>query len=497
MKKAAWNHHRSAFVTTHSSRFHNPIFHIFPRRVKGMYRSKPQRKLSATYHRYQPYNLRSRPSTHTSGAERAVTSAGDSPLHDAHIPDFEQATHPSNAQSAHVRKQSVLELMPMANAIDTHPLHDPHFNEEPHPGRLLQLRKDLLGLHFNLINTLHHSAHSVEALDEPDPKAWNVELHYPSGYTERFRLNPSFRSSRRARSARSLEPFDDIFQTLNILLLLIKADPELRMSLLTRFDIAWKNDSPELFKPALQHVNEKVDEQVRNQTISPYLGGRLPPDLITHFFDQLYDRAVSPHLNGLKSGKSDNVYGEIKPSFLSAIFQALSLNEKSIYLDLGSGVGNTVMQAALETGCEAHGIEMAQYPHLIGAYHLQQFHARCALWALHPGNVTLHFGDFLKSQLVSALLSEVDAVLINNVKFEPSTDANLYSLLAKKLTIGAKVFSMRPLTPIGRARSPTSSSLVSGDGLFLVDALPYHEGYVSWTDTAGVAYVSTKRRSAM
>jgi cyclopropane fatty-acyl-phospholipid synthase-like methyltransferase len=48
------------------------------------------------------------------------------------------------------------------------------------------------------------------------------------------------------------------------------------------------------------------------------------------------------------------------------IFQLLRLQRSDCYLDLGAGVGNTVLQASYTVGCEARGLEMVKHRYTMG-----------------------------------------------------------------------------------------------------------------------------------
>jgi H3 lysine-79-specific histone-lysine N-methyltransferase len=54
---------------------------------------------------------------------------------------------------------------------------------------------------------------------------------------------------------------------------------------------------------------------------------------------------------------SNETYGEAKPNLIKDIIQRLKITQKDSFVDLGSGIGNVVMQASMDTGCRAVGIE--------------------------------------------------------------------------------------------------------------------------------------------
>ena len=146
----------------------------------------------------------------------------------------------------------------------------------------------------------------------------------------------------------------------------------------------------------------------------------MPNDVVQRLVEEAYQRAVGPNIDMLKRYEafSSEVYGELMPTFVSDIFRATGLSESSLFLDLGSGVGNVVLQASLETGCRSFGIEIMPGPAEIARSQLEQFRTRCRMWGVRMGDVELEEGDMLRSAKVDQLVKEADVVLVNNKVFE-------------------------------------------------------------------------------
>lgn len=68
-----------------------------------------------------------------------------------------------------------------------------------------------------------------------------------------------------------------------------------------------------------------------------------------HVAEEAYERVVGPEVESLKAYEAftDEVYGELLPPFNAQIFKETSLGSSGVFVDLGSGVGNVVIQAAL------------------------------------------------------------------------------------------------------------------------------------------------------
>lgn len=145
----------------------------------------------------------------------------------------------------------------------------------------------------------------------------------------------------------------------------------------------------------------------------------MPQDVVQRVIDETYQRAVGPHVHKLTRYEafSSEVYGELMPPFVSDIIHATGLREGMLFLDLGAGVGNVVLQAALETGCRAYGVEIMPEPAKIARSQVEQFKMRCAMWGVRMGEVEFEEGDMLKSEKVDRLVKEADVVLVNNKVF--------------------------------------------------------------------------------
>lgn len=209
---------------------------------------------------------------------------------------------------------------------------------------------------------------------------------------------------------------------------------------------------------------------------------------------QIYARTVSPHIHTLRAYENgtDNVYGELLPRFCSTIFQQTGLNSSHLFVDLGSGVGNVVLQAALQVGCESWGCEMMPNACDLAALQHREFIARCRLWGLAPGHVHLERGDFLQNETISRILRRADVVLINNQAFTPALNDKLimYFLDLKE---GCQVVSLKSFVPHGHRMQ--ARNMGSPINLLDVKELEYFSNSVSWTDAPGKWYVQTKDSS--
>ncbi|KAF2164596.1 hypothetical protein M409DRAFT_24991 [Zasmidium cellare ATCC 36951] len=340
-----------------------------------------------------------------------------------------------------------------------------------------------------MINMLHHSATNSDIPTSTSNPPLEVELRYPSGYTERFLLpHPN---STRPQKDRTLHPIDDLTTTISVILHLTTGPIGPHTKLCPLLHSAYTTSNTSLFTTTLSTLNQLLS--------SPLKLTRPSTPLIHHFLAQLYDRSIAPHLKPLTTRRAPKkptsaIYGELQPAFLSTIFKKTALGPGQVYIDLGSGVGNTALQAALETGASAHGLEREAFPHLVSALHLQQFHIRCMLWGLKPGKVQLYHADFLHApHLTDLLLPEADVVVVNNFRFEPETDVALRGLRRGQVEEGGEGCFYEA----GGCGEVEESEEGGGEGegeVWKVEECAYAEESVSWSRREGVYYVSTKLR---
>ncbi|CAK1360667.1 uncharacterized protein RHO25_003957 [Cercospora beticola] len=306
---------------------------------------------------------------------------------------------------------------------------------------------------------LHHSADNYD----PAPDS-TLYLRYPSsGAIERFTL--SKRSHKHTHCyARPLDPIDDIVRTIQVFHIqagnLTSLEIEIMGRMIERTFEHFANTNN--FHPLQRLIGNLTHPAFFPPT--PHLTLPYPFDLTTHFLAQLHDRIIADAAHNLSrpsTSNTESTYGELLPPFLQTLFLQTNLNENSTYLDLGSGVGQTCLQASLTTGCLSYGIERESRSAGLAALHLGQFHERAKLWGLateqenFKERIVLKVGDFLKLECVKDWLGEADVVLVNNLKLEPETDLALVKMLGGKEGVrrGTRVISTRPLVPMGRTRS--------------------------------------------
>ncbi|KAK9448378.1 histone methylation DOT1 [Limtongia smithiae] len=216
---------------------------------------------------------------------------------------------------------------------------------------------------------------------------------------------------------------------------------------------------------------------------------------VTHeLLGETYARIVSPHVKELRkyTAFSNNVYGELLPRFITKLIGELGITSESVVVDLGSGVGNCVLQFAMETGCESYGCEMMEKAAELATKQGKELQERARLWGIQCGEMHLIEGDFLKSEEIHAVLKRTDVLLVNNYAFDADLNGNLVNMFLD-LRDGTKIISLKSFVPAGHSIS--SHNVEAAINLLDVREREFFSSSVSWTDAGGKYYVSTMDRS--
>ncbi|KAF2873652.1 histone-lysine N-methyltransferas-like protein [Massariosphaeria phaeospora] len=320
-----------------------------------------------------------------------------------------------------------------------------------------------------------------------------VQLQYPSASRpERFETVVPHDNT-------NFNPLDDIyFNVEEIIEHYLPAD--LRASLTSETDgpvrllkRAVAKGSPEDFSAALHDFNTLIAAKMQDGTIPKVLDAMhaIPLSLTKRILAQVYQRTVSPHAHLLRRVKGkETTYGELLPSFAHTIFQQTALTSSSVFVDLGSGVGNVVLQSALQTGAESWGIEIMDTPASFGAQQASELRARAKLWNISLGPITLLHGDFLDAPPLDAVLRRADVVLVNNKVFPQALNGALLDKFLD-LKMGAKLVSLESFGLGGKQGVRNEQSIAN-----LFDEEAYESGTysVSWAGESVKYFIATKAR---
>ncbi|WPK26782.1 hypothetical protein PUMCH_004143 [Australozyma saopauloensis] len=163
-----------------------------------------------------------------------------------------------------------------------------------------------------------------------------------------------------------------------------------------------------------------------------------------------YSRIVSPHSRKLRSYKafSAEVYGELLPSFVSEVLSKVDLQPHHKFYDLGSGVGNTTFQAALEFGVhESGGCEIMGHASYLTSRQEIFLQKQLALLGMKELNLSFALDQsFVDNDEVRKKCVDCDVLIVNNYLFDFPLNVAVGKLLVG-LRPGSKIISLRNFIP--------------------------------------------------
>ncbi|KAF2870654.1 histone methylation protein DOT1-domain-containing protein [Massariosphaeria phaeospora] len=212
--------------------------------------------------------------------------------------------------------------------------------------------------------------------------------------------------------------------------------------------------------------------------------------LLTH----AYDATISPiilKLAHVTTIDSMLTYGEVSQGFISRMFQDFKVAASSCFIDLGSGVGNVVLQAHLETGCHAFGSELhsgrfaASIVFRTAVAILLSRHGLGDMRQLEQG-VVFKEGDIFVEPHTIDLVPKADLILCNNRKFGADAVQRQVDSVLVPMKVGAVFVSLEKVV---RGRGCRSTLKELG----IVETKRMGEpGDVSWTNSATDYWVYEK-----
>lgn len=317
---------------------------------------------------------------------------------------------------------------------------------------------------------------------------------------------------------KSADEFNPVFETERIMELVANffvpenytsliRHPSLEDCIVRRYRRAVKNKDPDAFLKSVEEYNTLIDKLRSDGAIDTHLlqqqetrwGGNintLPLPISRLILDQVYTRVVSPVTDSLRDYKafSNNVYGELLPVFMTRIFKETGLEAEMKFIDLGSGVGNCVLQAALEIGCESWGCEMMKTASQLAAKQKEEIEERVKMYGISVGLVEVRSADFVHNDEIHKQISEADVLLVNNYAFDGKLNSHLLDIFLD-LKEGARIISLKSFVPPGHVIS--QHNIQSPVNLLRVEPKEFPTGSVSWTMASGRYYLSTVDRTRL
>jgi H3 lysine-79-specific histone-lysine N-methyltransferase len=331
--------------------------------------------------------------------------------------------------------------------------------------------------------------------DHPVYKLQRVSLHYPfSEYQENYLLALP-------KDDVQFNPFDEIGKFMELMTILYLPEDE-KMKVMNleepdncivgRYIKSFEESNIDNLLKSIGEFNTLIDTLRNSGKILEYTRQKKTFSRVAVYelLNQCYSRRVLPDSKKLSNYKafSNEVYGELMPSFLSTVYAKCGLDHNGCFIDLGSGVGNCVIQAALEFGCESYGVEIVKGASVLGDIQANEFNSRCGIFGLKPGLVKLFSEQsFIDNPPVKAIVDKCTVILVNNYLFDNELNKRVVELF-QDLKVGTKIISLKPIVPATHTINWENCSSILNR--LKTSKFIYEENSVSWTSKGGFYYIT-------
>ncbi|KAK7074839.1 Histone-lysine N-methyltransferase, H3 lysine-79 specific [Halocaridina rubra] len=201
--------------------------------------------------------------------------------------------------------------------------------------------------------------------------------------------------------------------------------------------------------------------------------------MLKHIITQIYNHAVvDPEKLNQYEPFSPEVYGETSYELICQMIDQIHITEDDTFVDLGSGVGQVVLQMAALTPCKiCLGIEKADTPCRYASEMDRLYNKWMRWYGKRHSEYKLLKGDFLKKEHREAITGS-SIVFVNNFAFGPNVDHMLKEVFAD-LKDGARIVSSKSFCPLNFRI--TDRNLTDIGTIMHVSELSPLKGSVSWT----------------
>uniref|UniRef100_A0A8C8C8L9 Histone-lysine N-methyltransferase, H3 lysine-79 specific n=1 Tax=Oncorhynchus tshawytscha TaxID=74940 RepID=A0A8C8C8L9_ONCTS len=274
--------------------------------------------------------------------------------------------------------------------------------------------------------------------------------------------------------------------------------PDLKLAMENYVLIDYDTKSFESMQRLCDKYNRAIDSihQLWKGTTPPLKLNKRPSNgLLRHILQQVYNHSVTdPEKLNNYEPFSPEVYGETSFDLVAQIINEMEMMEDDTFVDLGSGVGQVVLQVAAATNCKHYfGVEKADIPATYAESMDKEFKRWMKWYGKKHGDYSLERGDFL-SEVWKERIANTSVIFVNNFAFGPEVDHQLKERFAN-MKEGGKIVSSKPFAPLNfRINSRNLSDI--GTIMRVVELSPLR-GSVSWTGKPVSYYLHTIDRTIL
>ncbi|XP_066158714.1 histone-lysine N-methyltransferase, H3 lysine-79 specific-like isoform X1 [Euwallacea fornicatus] len=259
--------------------------------------------------------------------------------------------------------------------------------------------------------------------------------------------------------------------------------PELKLPLENNILCDYDTKSYASMKSLCDRFNRAIDSVVALEKGTSLPAQRLNKypsrGLLRHILQQTYNTAVTdPEKLNQYEPFSPEVYGETSYDLVCQMIDQIEITPDDVFIDLGSGVGQVVLQMAAATPCKiCLGLEKAEVPSRYAEAMNKNFRTWMQWYGKKYGEYKLIRGDFLTEEHREKI-NQATIVFVNNFAFGPSVDHQLKERFAD-LKDGARIVSSKSFCPLNFRI--TDRNLSDIGTIMHVSEMSPLRGSVSWT----------------
>jgi hypothetical protein len=155
---------------------------------------------------------------------------------------------------------------------------------------------------------------------------------------------------------------------------------------------------------------------------------------VTHWNNEVHKELTAPVV---AFGELNTTYSECLGHLVTAMLRVAQVTNEDLFVDIGSGMGTVVAQAALEYGCKTVGVGVEVVPTRAdyGTAFLRELVGRIKAWNLSCGSIQLIQDDAAQSDTVANILEQATVVFLANTKFTSQCEIHCVALRIKWLSI--------------------------------------------------------------
>ncbi|XP_059607611.1 histone-lysine N-methyltransferase, H3 lysine-79 specific [Phlebotomus argentipes] len=228
-----------------------------------------------------------------------------------------------------------------------------------------------------------------------------------------------------------------------------------------------------------QMIGRIISEEKLAGTFEQRLNKTPTKGLLKHILQQVYNGSVEdPDKLNQYEPFSPEVYGETSYDLVCQMIDQIDISPEDVFIDLGSGVGQVVLQMAAATHTKiCLGIERAEFPTRYAESMDYNFKLWMRWFGKRYGEYRLIKGDFLADEH-REMINSATVVFVNNFAFGPHVDHQLKERFAD-LKDGARIVSSKSFCPINFRITDRNLSDI-GTIMHVTEMSPLR-GSVSWT----------------